>query len=193
VILSGPSGVGKDAILKCMKSKIQDYFFATTVTTRIRRPNETGNVDYTFVNKQAFSDMIESDELLEWANVYGNFYGVPKTPIRNALKNGEDVIIKVDIQGAATIKQLIPDAVLIFLAPPDVDVLLSRLTNRKSETPEDIDIRIQTAHKELREASKFDHVVVNHHRKLDQAVSEIEQIIEMQRCLQNSELDTNID
>ena len=185
MILSGPSGVGKDAIVECMKTKVQDYFFATTVTTRIRRQDEIENVDYIFVSQDSFSDMIQSDELLEWAKVYGNFYGVPKRPIQNALKNGRVVIIKMDIQGAATIKQIVPNAILIFLSPPNVDVLLTRLTNRKSESPGDIDVRMQTADKELKEAYKFDHVVVNHHGKLDQAVSEIEQIIQIQRCPQN--------
>jgi guanylate kinase len=151
--------------------------YTVTATTRPRRDNEVDGVDYLFYTESQFTAMILENEFLEHAEVYGNLYGVPKRPVNQALENGIDVIIKADIQGAATIRQNAPDAVLIFLDPPDIPELTRRLTERMTESPDALKIRIATARREMEEGSKFDHRVVNHNGRLDDAVAEIKQII----------------
>ncbi len=126
VVLSGPSGAGKDATLSAMKSCSLPLSFIVTNTTRPQRPGEVDNVHYHFVSQQEFARLVEARELLEHAEVYGHFYGVPKAPVRQALALGKDVIIKVDVQGAMTIKKNLPGAVLIFLMPPSLEELAQR-------------------------------------------------------------------
>ena len=176
-VLSGPSGVGKDAVLSRMRENRPPWHFTVTATTRPRRSNEVDGVDYFFFTRQQFESMIQNDELLEWAEVYGNLYGVPSGPVTHALDEGVHVIIKADIQGAATIRESVPDAVLIFLDPPDIPELTRRLTERMTESPEALKLRIATAKREMEEGSKFDHRVVNHNGRLDDAVAEIKRII----------------
>ena len=181
IVLSGPSGVGKDAVLSRMRALGRPYHFTVTVTTRPRRASEHDGVDYIFVTKEAFSQMIQEGELLEWAKVYGNFYGVPKAQVSDALREGRDVIIKADIQGAATIRKLAPQAIFIFLAPPDLEELTQRLSNRMTESTKALRLRLETAEREMHEASLFDHVVVNHRGRLDAAAQEIEDIVARER------------
>ena len=176
-VLSGPSGVGKDAVLSRMRESRLPFHFTVTATTRPRRANEVDGVDYYFFTREQFEAMILNDEFLEHAEVYGNLYGVPKGPVLQALDDGLDVIIKADIQGAATIRANSPGAVLIFLDPPDIPELTRRLTDRMTESPDALKIRIATAQREMKEGSKFDHRVVNHSGRLDDAVAEIERII----------------
>ena len=182
LVLSGPSGVGKDAVLSRMRETGRPYHFTVTATTRPRRAGERDGVDYIFVTRQGFDDMVDSSELLEWAWVYGNLYGVPKAQVRDALARGRDVMIKADVQGAATIRELAPEAVFIFLAPPDLDALTLRLSQRLTESPETLRTRLQTAEEEMTKASDFDHVVVNHNGRLDEAVREIEAVVERERA-----------
>ena len=176
-VLSGPSGVGKDAVLSRMRESQLPWRFTVTATTRPRRPNEVDGIDYFFYTESQFTAMILNDEFLEHAEVYGYRYGVPKGPVNQALNDGADVIIKTDIQGAATIRKSAPDAVLIFLDPPDMPELTRRLTERMTESPDALKVRIATAQREMEEGSKFDHRVVNHSGKLDDAVAEIKRII----------------
>ena len=176
-VLSGPSGVGKDAVLSRMRESQLPWRFTVTATTRPRRPNEVDGIDYFFYTESQFTAMILNDEFLEHAEVYGYRYGVPKGPVNQALDDGIDVIIKADIQGAATIRKSAPDAVLIFLDPPDMPELTRRLTERMTESPDALKVRIATAQREMEEGSKFDHRVVNHSGKLDDAVAEIKRII----------------
>lgn len=177
IVMAGPSGVGKDAILVKMKEKGCPFFFAVTATTRPQRPGETDGLDYHFITKTEFEGMIRNGELLEWANVYGNLYGVPKEPIKSALAEGRDVIVKVDVQGAATIKRIAPQALLIFVAPPSTEELQRRLKERKTETAPDLDLRCKTAQEEMESTPSFDHVVVSQTDGLDMAISEIESIV----------------
>ena len=177
VVISGPSGVGKDALLFRMKELGDPYFFAVTATTRPQRPGEIDGVDYHFVAKAKFEEMIEKGELLEWANVYGNLYGVPKKPVTQALAEGKDVIIKVDIQGAATIKRIAPEAVLIFISPPSMEETQRRLKERKTESATDLDLRLKKAKEEMESLPLFDYVVVSQRDGLDMAISQIESII----------------
>ena len=134
-VLSGPSGVGKDAVLSLMKEMDGlNCRFATTATTRPIRRGERDGADYIFLTEAQFRALIESDGLLEWAEVYGNLYGVPKREVSEALARGENVLVKIDVQGAATVRRLYPDAVLIFLDPPDADALERRLRTRATES-----------------------------------------------------------
>ena len=176
-MLSGPSGVGKDAVLSRMKEHGLPLHFVVTATTRPQRNNETDGKDYIFLSQSRFQEMIRSQDMLEWAEVYGNFYGVPKSQTISELEKGQDVIIKVDVQGANTIRNIFPQAVFIFLAPPDLDELAERLKNRMSESRKALKIRLATASKEMDEMPKFDYVVTNHRNHIDKAVLDIESII----------------
>ena len=182
IVLSGPSGVGKDAVLEGFKKRDFPMHYAVTATTRPRRKKETDGVDYHFVSKAEFENMIEKGELLEWANVYGNLYGVPKSELRQAMDKGKDVIVKVDVQGAATIKKTVSQAVFIFLAPPSMEDLKKRLKQRKTESSIDLEVRIKAAEKEMNSLSMFDYVVVNHKDGIGQAISQIESIITAEKC-----------
>lgn len=182
IVLSGPSGVGKDTVLSRMKGAGFPLFYTVTLTTRPQRDGETNGVDYHFTSEKNFHDMLEQGELLEWAKVYGNWYGVPKHQIRQALERGEDVIIKVDVQGATTIKKLLPGAVLIFLAPPSTKEQEERLKQRNTESDTDLKLRLETFGEEMDNLSLFDYIVVNRHGELDLAVSQIEAIIAAEKC-----------
>jgi len=177
VVISGCSGVGKDAILVRMKELGLSYFYAVTATSRPKRPGEIDGVDYHFINKPAFEKMMENGEFLEWANVYGNLYGVPKRTVREAMAEGKDAIVKVDIQGAATIKNIMPEAITIFIAPPSLEELQRRLVKRKTESGTDLELRLETAQKEMESIPLFDYVVVSHNNAIDQAIADIEAII----------------
>ncbi len=177
IVLSGPSGTGKDAILSRMEKAGYPIEFITTVTTRPQRAKEKNNIDYHFVSTEHFQKMIEHKELLEWAKVYGNWYGVPKEPVKQALERGRDIIVKVDIQGAATIKKILPQAVFIFLVPPSVEELATRLKQRHTESPLDLGLRLKTAEEEMKQLPLFDYVVVNKQDEIELAVSAIEAII----------------
>jgi guanylate kinase len=181
VVVSGPSGVGKDAVLLELRKAHPEIFIAVTATTRPQRPGETDGHDYIFVTPARFQSLLERDELLEHAEVYGRFYGVPKAPLRQALADGLDAIVKVDVQGAATIREIAPDAVLIFLTAPSMEELERRLTSRKTESPEQMALRIQTAREELEQASRFDFVIVNETDAVAETVEQIAAIIASQR------------
>jgi guanylate kinase len=182
IVISGPSGAGKDAVLTKMKELGCPLEYIVTVTTRPQRDTERNNVDYHFTSKERFQEMIEGKEFLEWANVYGNWYGVPKKPITQALDKGQDIIVKVDIQGAATIKKILPQAVFIFLTPPSVEELIVRLKQRRTESPSDLALRTKTAETEIKQLSLFDYIVVNKRGEIDPAVSEIKAIIAAEKC-----------
>ncbi len=182
IVLSGPSGIGKDAILARMKESDYPLEYITTVTTRPRRAKERDNVDYHFISTESFQGMISGNELLEWANVYGNWYGVPKGAVKQALDKGRDTIVKVDIQGAATIKKILPQAVFIFLMPASMEELALRLKQRHTESPSDLTLRIKTAEEEIKQLPLLDYIVVNKQDEIDLAVSEIKAIITAEKC-----------
>jgi guanylate kinase len=178
VVISGPSGVGKDAVIQLMNVHQTPFHFVTTTTTRPMRPNEVDGVDYFFVSREEFQRMIDQDELLEYAIVYGEYKGIPKSQVRGAMSSGKDVIMRIDVQGAATIRTLCPEAVLIFLTVKNEDELVHRLLTRKSEPPDKMQLRILTACDELHRVREFDYVVENQDGRLDETVSIIEAIIE---------------
>ncbi len=176
-VLSGPSGVGKDAVLSKMKQLGRPCHFTVTATTRRIRPGERDGVDYIFLTRDKFERMIETSGLLEWAEVYGNLYGVPKSQVTEALERGLDVIMKVDVQGAATIRRMMPDVSLIFLAPPDMPTLERRLRQRNTESESEFRLKLETAYEEMKEAARFDHTVVNYDDSLDEAANSIDRIM----------------
>jgi guanylate kinase len=182
IVISGPSGAGKDAVLTRMKETGFPLEYITTLTTRPQRPGERDAIDYRFISLEQFQKMLENGELLESANVYGNWYGVPRQPAKQALDRGQDVIVKVDIQGAATIKRLLPQAVLIFLTPPSPEELTLRLKERHTETAFDLALRIKTAEAEIKQLPLFDYVVLNQRDEIDRAVSQIKAIITAEKC-----------
>ena len=181
IVLSGPSGVGKDAVLSRMKEQGRGYHFTVTATTRRRRPAERDGVDYIFHSDQSFREMIERGELIEWAEVHGHLYGVPRAQVTDAMERGLDVILKIDVQGAATVRQIAGGAVSIFLSPPSIDELAQRLEGRMSETRRDLVIRLKAAEREMERAGEFDYVVVNATGRIDDTIREIESILERER------------
>ncbi len=177
IVISGPSGVGKDTVIQRMKERQLPFHFVVTATTRPPRPNERHGIDYYFLSKDQFAEMIEKGELLEYAIVYNDFKGIPKDKVRQAFSSGQDVVMRIDVQGAATIHQLYPDALLIFLTTQDEDEMVNRLKERKTETPDGLNLRIATARQELKRIDDFDYVVVNRELQLDETVDAILAII----------------
>lgn len=178
VVISGPSGVGKDSIIQAMKERALPFYFVVTATNRPRRENEVHGVDYFFISTREFETMIASDELLEYATVYEDYKGVPKDQVRKALASGKDVIMRVDVQGAATIREIVPQACLIFLTAQNESELIQRLQHRKTESPEELRKRIETARQELQRIDEFDYVVLNRNSHLEEAVDTILAIIQ---------------
>ena len=188
IVLSGPSGVGKDTVIH--KLRLLDYrrHFVVTATTRQPRADEENGVAYHFLTENEFQKMLQDGEFIEWAKVYDNWYGVPKQEVKQGLLDDKDVIIKVDIQGATTIKILIPQAVLIFITSPSHEELLRRLNERGTESDTELRLRIEKAKEELDSLSLFDHIVVNHKNQVESTVSEINTIIELEKTKRRAEI-----
>lgn len=181
LVISGPSGVGKDTILQGLKQTDYPFYFVVTATTRPRRPNEVDGLDYHFVSVGEFAGMIEKNELLEYAVVYGDYKGIPKQHVREALASGHDVIMRIDVQGAATIRKLVPNAVTIFLTAESEEELIDRLRERKTEEPDQLKMRIVTARHELRRIVEFDYVVVNRDDHQGECVDQVLSIIKAEK------------
>ena len=177
IVISGPSGVGKDSVVGAMQARGWPFHFVVTATTRPPREDEVHGVDYYFITKGEFAEMIEADELLEYAFVYNDYKGIPKFQVRQALSSGQDVVMRLDVQGAATIRELYPEALLIFLTTDTEEELVERLQARKTETSVELKLRIATARRELKRVEEFDYVVVNRDDQLDKSVDIIEAII----------------
>lgn len=182
VVISGPSGVGKDMTLTRMKEMGYPFYFVVTATTRPKRPSEIQGVDYFFVSMGEFAEMIEQGELLEYAVVYGDYKGIPKAQVRRALASGQDVIMRIDVQGAATIRRLVPEAVLIYLSAESEEALVRRLSERKTEPEAQLKMRIATARQELKRLDLFDYLVINAEDKLDETCYKIAAIITAEKC-----------
>lgn len=185
VVLSGPSGVGKDAVLARMRELRRPFYYVVTATTRPCRSEERDGVDYHFLPQEEFQRRMVAGQFLEWAEVYGNYYGVPRDEIAQGLSSGMDVMVKVDVQGAATIKKILPQAVFIFLTPPSVRDLERRLKQRHSESSAELDLRLAEAGKEIENLSFFDYVITSHHGGLDEIVSQTDAIVTAERCRVN--------
>jgi len=178
IVISGPSGAGKDTIIQRMKERELPFHFVVTATTRPRRAAEIEGKDYFFVTMEEFARMIDADELIEYAVVYGDYKGIPKQQVRDALTSGRDVVLRIDVQGAETVRKLAPEALLIFVTVESEEEMVARLKERKTETAEELAIRIATARKELQRIEAFDYVVLNRGFQLDKAVEAIRAIIE---------------
>jgi guanylate kinase len=168
-----------------MKSRGVPFHFVVTATTRPPRAEEVHGVDYIFVSQVEFTRMIENGELLEYARVYDDYKGIPKDQVRKALDSGQDVVLRVDVQGAETIRKLCPEAVMIFLTVEDEAEMAKRLQKRHTESEESVRLRIVTARKELQRIQDFDYMIVNREARLDETVDKILAIIqaEHQRVL----------
>ena len=180
-ILSGPSGVGKDTVIRQLKEENFPLYFAITATTREIRPDEKNGIDYFFVTPRKFKQFIQKDELLEWINIYNDtYYGTLKKPVMDALAQGKEVLLKIETQGADALKLKIPDAIRIFLAPTSFESLEKRLQKRRSENSKIYKMRLEKAHLEMEKMSEYDYVVYNHDGKLEKTVKEIKKIISPQ-------------
>lgn len=177
VVLSGPSGVGKDAVMARMKERGIAMHYTVTATTRARRPAEVHGRDYFFISKEEFQRLIAEDELLEWAIVYGDYKGIPKQQVRDAWSRGLDVLLRIDVQGAATVRKMAPESLLIFLAPPSMEELARRLRARRTESEEALQRRLQATREEIKTLGIFDYVVVNYQDRLDDTVDRIASIL----------------
>jgi guanylate kinase len=177
IVISGPSGVGKDTVINNMKKRQMPFHFVVTATTRPRRDNEVEGKDYYFVSHERFAEMIENDELLEYAYVYNDYKGIPKADVRRGLTSGNDVMLRIDVQGAATIRKIHPEAILIFLTPVSEEELVQRLKNRQSETTDEVAMRVAMARQEIKRINEFDYVVINKNNYLDETVDTIMSII----------------
>ncbi len=178
IVISGPSGSGKDTVVQRMQEQGLQFHFVVTATTRPRRPAEVHGRDYWFVSHEEFARMIEQNELIEYAVVYGDYKGVPRAQVHEALVSGRDVVMRLDVQGAETVRKLVPEALLIFITADSEEDLVRRLHQRQTETPDELAIRIATARKELRRVEAFDYVIGNHDDLLDHTVEVVRAIIE---------------
>ncbi|MGV3072213.1 guanylate kinase [Corynebacterium phoceense] len=180
VVLAGPAGVGKSSVVQRLRNDVDQLYFSVSMTTRQPRPGERDGVDYFFVTPEEFQSQIDSGSMLEWAEIHGGLQrsGTPAGPVAEARAAGRPVLVEVDLAGARNVKLALPDAHTVFLAPPSWEVLVERLTGRGTETPEVIERRLQTAHKELAAQDEFDTVIVN--ENLDDAVAAISAILQGQ-------------
>ena len=181
IVISGPSGVGKDTVLEEMKSRGLPFHFVITATTRPPRPDETDGVDYFFLSQDEFARMIDDGELLEYAVVYQDYKGIPKSQVRKALASGKNVIMRIDVQGADTVRKLAKDALMIFLTPQNEEELITRLQNRNTEDNESLKLRIATTRQEYNKIDLFDYIVVNKDEQLSVTVDMIEAIIKAEQ------------
>ena len=183
VIISGPSGVGKDTIIDALRARPRepDYHYVVTCTTRAPRPGEIPGVSYQFLTPAAFRALREAGELLESAQVHGNWYGTPRREVAQALAEGHDVILKIDVQGAKVVKQRVPAALLVFLVPPSMEALFQRLRSRATESADELEIRQRNAAIELARQGDYDRVVVNETGEVERTAAEIEAIISQEK------------
>lgn len=179
VIISGPSGVGKDTIIEALQRRghVPEYHYVVTCTTRGRRPNEIDGVSYNFLSPAEFTSLRDAGELLEANEVHGNWYGTPRAGVRGALADGRHAILKIDVQGARVVKAAIPEALLIFVVPPSFETLVAHLKARRTESPEQIEIRQRNAAIEMARRDDYDYVVVNEEGRVDVTAQRIEEII----------------
>jgi guanylate kinase len=181
-VLSAPSGAGKDTVINMLRQQGMDFYVVPSVTTRTPRPGESEGHPYHFISKETFEQLVSQNELLEYANVHGNWYGQPRKLIRDNLSAGRDVLLKIDVKGAATIRSKVPDAIFIFLIPGSLEELTQRLTGRQTETEEELRRRLADARKELAEQHWYDYLITNRDGHLQEAVDCLRAIMLAEHC-----------
>ena len=181
IVISGPSGAGKDTIVEKVLKENKNVFLSVSATSRNIRPGEVDGVNYYFYSKEEFEQKIEENEFLEYATYNNNYYGTPKSKVKEMLEKGKDVILVIEIEGALKIKKLIPDTIFIFIMPPSMKELKSRLLNRKTDNIDSIINRFKRAYQEINEVTKYNYVVVNDN--LEDAVTKVNSIIISERCM----------
>src|SRR5712692_11004650 len=181
-VLSAPSGTGKDTVINALRQQGMDFYVVPSVTTRAPRPGESEGNPYHFISQEAFDQLVAHDELLEHANVHGNWYGQPRQSIRDNLSAGRDVLLKIDVQGAATVRRKVPEAIFIFLVPESLEELNQRLANRKTETEAERNRRLADARTELAQQHWYDYVIVNRQGHLQEAVDQLRAIMMAEHC-----------
>jgi len=182
-VVSSPSGGGKGTLIRRVLEVVDNLSYSVSYTTRGPRPNEVNGREYFFVDRKTFDEMVAGGEFLEWACVHGNFYGTSKQQIAEKTASGIDIVLEVDVQGAASVRQLLMDSVSVFILPPSFAVLRHRLCARGTDTPESLEVRLRNAPEELRQYSSFDYVIIND--EIDRAVGQLASIIyaERARCV----------
>jgi guanylate kinase len=181
-VLSAPSGTGKDTVINMARTQGADFFVVPSVTTRAPRRGESEGNPYSFVSKEAFEELVGRDELLEYANVHGHWYGQPRQLIRDNLRAGRDVLLKIDVKGAATVRQKVPQAIFIFLVPGSIDELASRLVKRNTETREELQRRLEDARIELAQQNWYDYAITNRQGHPAEAAEKVRAIIMAEHC-----------
>lgn len=181
-VLSGPSGVGKDEIARILREDGVPFAWIVTAVTRPPRPEERHGVHHLFVTPEEFQQMIARGELLEWSEVYGRWYGTPRDQVERALAAGQDVLLRIDVQGAAKVRAAMPEAILIFLAPPSLEDLLKRRARRNTETPEQAELRTRLVPWEMEQRWMFDYLVINHQDRQREAAEQVKAIITAEHC-----------
>jgi len=181
-VLSAPSGTGKDTVITALKQRGLDFYVVASVTTRTPRPGESEGNPYYFVSQETFDHMVAENELLEHAKVHGNWYGQPLQQIKDNLQTGRDVLLKIDVQGAATVRQKIPGAIFIFLMPGSAEELVQRLTNRQTETEQQLQLRLTNARMELAQRDHYDYIIENRQGQLDIAVEHLRAVMMAEHC-----------
>ena len=179
LVLSGPSGAGKGTICQKLREKRDDLSYSVSATTRAPRKGEIDGKDYFFLTTDCFKEMIANDEMLEYAEIYGNYYGTPRSYVTSILDQGKDVVLEIDPQGALQIKKRFPDAVFVFIVPPSLDELSIRIYKRGTDSEEVIKRRLSAATSELAYASKYDYIIVND--EVDKASNKVSNIIDAER------------
>jgi guanylate kinase len=187
-VVSSPSGGGKGTIIRHVLDVVENLRYSVSYTTRAPRPGEVDGREYFFVNRETFEEMVAAREFLEWACVHGNLYGTAKNQIIEDTAAGADIILEVDVQGAASVRQLLMDSVSIFILPPSYEVLRQRLIARGTDSPEELELRLRNAPEELKQYSAFDYVIIND--EIDRAVGQLASIIyaERARCMRQEGL-----
>ncbi|MGH2494664.1 MAG: guanylate kinase [Ktedonobacteraceae bacterium] len=176
-VLSAPSGAGKDTVISTARAQGMDVFVVPSVTTRQPRPGESESNPYNFISKETFEELVGKGELLEFANVHGNWYGQPRQPIRANLSAGRDVLLKIDVKGAATVRKKVPGAIFIFLVPASLEELATRLVNRNTETEAELKRRLEDARNELAEQDWYDYAITNRQGHVAEAAEKLRAII----------------
>ncbi len=181
-VLSAPSGTGKDTVINALKEQGMDFHVVASVTTRAPRPGESDGHPYYFVSQEQFQGMVERNELIEYAQVHGNWYGQPMQQIQDNLQQGRDVLLKIDVQGAATVRKKVPGAIYIFLVPGSVEELVERLVNRQTENSEERQRRLADAEHELAQREHYEYVIENRQGRLEEAVENLKAIMRAEHC-----------